>query len=157
MDDFVAKPVRLEDFEAVLHRWGPAPTEHPSATAVPATPEVPDVPLLDQATIGRLRAVQIDAGGGDLVSELAQLFIAEGATRLDQLSSALQASDANALKAHAHSLKGSASTLGALRLSSACKELERSAQEGAFGAAAERFAEIQRLYDETSLALRDAC
>ncbi len=157
MDDFVAKPVRLEDFEAALHRWSPTASDRGPLSPTVAAPAVPELPLLDQVTLGRLRAVQLDAGGADLVSELAQLFISEGQTRLEQLSSALEASDAKALKAHAHSLKGSASTLGALRLSSACKELEKTAQDGAFQDAAERFAEIRRLYDETSSALREAC
>ncbi len=52
------------------------------------------------------------------------------------------ASDPNAVKAAAHTLKSSSAQVGAVRLSALCKELEALGRSGSLGGAAELAEEI---------------
>ena len=85
---------------------------------------------MDQAVVNALRDV-MEGGFADLLDT----FIADSDERLVALNSAQQAT---ALGAVAHSLKGSSSNMGAIRLAHLCGLLEERAQK-------KQLAEIQEL------------
>ncbi|HKQ66810.1 MAG TPA: Hpt domain-containing protein, partial [Methylomirabilota bacterium] len=70
--------------------------------------------------------------GGDrrLLSELVGIFVEDGPKRVQAIRSALTASDVRQVEQVAHSLKGSASILGATQLQSAALALEDAAHDG---------------------------
>jgi HPt (histidine-containing phosphotransfer) domain-containing protein len=70
--------------------------------------------------------------GGDrhLLSELVGIFVDDGPKRLQAIRVALTASDVRQVEQVAHSLKGSASILGATKLQSAALALEDAAHNG---------------------------
>lgn len=76
---------------------------------------------MDQAVVNALRDV-MEGGFADLLDT----FIADSDERLVALNSAQQAT---ALGAVAHSLKGSSSNMGAIRLARLCAELEAGVQK----------------------------
>jgi histidine phosphotransfer protein HptB len=57
--------------------------------------------------------------------ELIELFLKDAQPKLDRMKSALERKDFTTLALAAHSLKGSASNLGARRLSELCATLEK--------------------------------
>src|SRR5207253_3061608 len=77
MDDYVSKPVKLEELQSVLERWhtrAPLP-----AGGSPAVPECGDAEEpVDRRTIATLRELQADTAGGDVVAALVRMFL-EGA------------------------------------------------------------------------------
>ena len=78
---------------------------------------------LDRRVIAELR----DAGassGSDFVIVLIDGFIVEAEEQAALVRDACQRQDANALKGAAHSLKGSAATMGARRLGALCSQME---------------------------------
>jgi HPt (histidine-containing phosphotransfer) domain-containing protein len=70
--------------------------------------------------------------GGDrrLLCELVGIFVDDGPKRLQAIHAALTASDVRQVEQVAHSLKGSASILGATRLQTAALALEDAAHDG---------------------------
>ncbi|MCX8156152.1 MAG: PAS domain S-box protein [Verrucomicrobiae bacterium] len=139
MDDYVEKPVELADLMAALGRAGvqirPAQPPVAAETPAPAGREEEAPPLVDQQALLRLRQLQ-QPGQPDPVVEMIDLFLQDLPRRLQLIGDAVQRQDAAALKAAAHSLKGSARNMGAVRLAALCSELEKLGREGQAGAGA---------------------
>jgi CheY-like chemotaxis protein len=99
MDDFVAKPVRADALAAALERH----IEPPLDTAR----------LLDAV------------GSEELVAQIVELFLAQAAAHVETIGRAIAENDADAVVRTAHTLKGSAATVGAAGVARAAAELER--------------------------------
>ncbi len=126
MDDYVSKPVQIEELAAVLERMAPA-----NGTSAPAVPEaersVED--RLDYTVINGLRALR-EPGQPDPLAELVDLFLIDAPERLHRIQHGWQAGDLKAVQHAAHSLKGSASNLGVQRLAKLAAQLEKEAKAG---------------------------
>ena len=88
----------------------------------------PDLPVLDERVLNELLA----STGDDLtfVRELVETFLAEAPGQMEAMEAAVGADDADALVRPAHTLKSSAATVGATRLSSVARELEMAGRSG---------------------------
>jgi CheY-like chemotaxis protein/HPt (histidine-containing phosphotransfer) domain-containing protein len=125
MDDYVPKPVKAEELEAVLERWvskshvatGQEPGKGPDARQNPT--EGP----LDLNVFAALRELQSE-GEGDILGELVELFFADVPPRLVALREAAEAGDARSVEVIAHTLKGSCANMGAIGMEATCAELE---------------------------------
>ncbi|PYQ61497.1 MAG: hypothetical protein DMF53_15010 [Acidobacteria bacterium] len=122
MDDYLSKPVLLEDLRLVLSRG--------VRTAVPAPPPAAaagsgdgDEESFDPKYIDQLRQLQ-DRSGRELVSPIIDRFLAEAPLRLAELRRALAARDDHNLVFVAHTFKSSCARLGAHRLAEICGDLE---------------------------------
>lgn len=80
---------------------------------------------LDPVVMKELKAVM-----GEEFQTLVQTFVADSVTRLENLARSIDAGDAENLRRTAHSFKGSASNVGAPRLTELCRQLEFSGREG---------------------------
>jgi len=88
--------------------------------------------------------------GGDrlLLSELVGIFVDDGPKRLQAIRAALTSSDVRQIEQVAHSLKGSASILGATRLQTAALALEDAAHDGHTENGPDLVAQIERELDK---------
>ena len=129
MDDFVAKPVGFADLRAALLRAGgqeAAAPSTPSATSAAAPTSFPTetLELVDLDRLDGLRRLG-DLAGKPLLLEVVDSFLAETPRRLRRMREALARADAQELTFVAHSLKGSSSQVGALRVAALSFELEK--------------------------------
>lgn len=144
MDDYVAKPVRREELEAVLAKWvaGPA-ADHAASSASSAGGAPAGEPLDDAELLGRF------AGNREIVAEAAEAFLEDSSRLLGSIRAAMQCGDARALTATAHELKGVALQLAARPLAAAAGTIEQMARSGALGdvgpAVVRLEAELERL------------
>jgi CheY-like chemotaxis protein len=119
MDDYLSKPVLLEDLRAALYRG--------KGTAVPAPPPAfkgnGGKEPFDPKYIDQLRQLQAITGK-ELVSPIIDRFLAEAPRRLADLRRALAARDDLSFVFVAHSFKASGAQLGARRLAEICQDLE---------------------------------
>jgi HPt (histidine-containing phosphotransfer) domain-containing protein len=123
MDGYVSKPIRPAALFAAIHELvGKEPR-----AAEPAAAPVDGAAVLDEA--GLLTLVGGDNG---LLRELAGLFLEDSPLRLAEIESALEGSDRESLERAAHTLKGSAASLGGARTADVALRLEKLAQEGDF-------------------------
>jgi PAS domain S-box-containing protein len=122
MDDYLAKPVRLEQLADALERAardGPAP---PLPRSGPAKPISEELGAIDREMLEELLGEEV--GSSEVLKELVGLFAETMPGLIGALDQAVEEKDAPLVRQHAHSLKGSAATLGAANLAEYCKELE---------------------------------
>jgi two-component system sensor histidine kinase/response regulator len=100
MDDFLAKPVRSDELAAALERHLEPPVVDPDAAR-------------------RLREA---VGSEELAAQIVELFLAQAAAHVETIA---QAQDRGTVERVAHSLKGSAATVGAIGIALEAEALER--------------------------------
>ena len=141
MDDYIAKPVRAEDLEAILQDWVPRETPKPPRT--PAQEAVDGVPTVDWTVLDGLRGIRGE-GELDLLLELTQIFEEDTPARIMALRDALEREDTEALWIGAHGLKGGSGSLGARRMALIAERIEALARAGDLTLAAGKIEGLQR-------------
>ena len=86
------------------------------------------VPVLDKAVVDELRAAT--GGDDDFVRDLVATYLEEGQTHLDGLAAAAETNDSAAIVRPAHTLKSTSASIGAMRLSAICRDIETAGREG---------------------------
>jgi CheY-like chemotaxis protein/HPt (histidine-containing phosphotransfer) domain-containing protein len=115
MNDYLAKPVSPAELAAALGR----------ARAEARAPET-GVAILDTTVLSRLQGLE-DEANPTLMADILGEFLKEAPLRAGGLEKALAAGDRKGLGFLAHSLKGSAGMIGAMRLQATCAQLEETA------------------------------
>ena len=137
MDDYIAKPIRIDELTAALSR---AP--HRSVYPPPA---------VDEAVIGKL-ASSLGEEGRESVAALIETFLDHVPGQIATLSAASKRGETDDVRREAHALKSNAASFGAPRLAELCRELETAAKNGALDGASDlidRIAtELGRVTDE---------
>jgi PAS domain S-box-containing protein len=171
MDDYVPKPVKPQELEAVLERWISDADEtesesEPEVLAVQAgeglaagqdPPDQAD-PLdqdpLDRSVLVGLRELD-EEGEPEILIELIELFSTGVPPQLAALREAVEAGDARSVGRIAHTLKGSSANMGARRMWSVSAQLEGMGGAGELGGAGERiscleeeFGRVRLLFEE---------
>jgi two-component system sensor histidine kinase/response regulator len=131
MDDHLPKPIDPRQLEAVLLRWAPdraarataGPEERVAAAEAALSPADAETGKFPDLDLERLQLVT--EGESALEDELLGIFIESARETLEDLRAALKAGNARLLRSHAHALKGSSQTLGAIALGELAGELER--------------------------------
>ena len=128
MDDYVSKPFKRADLEAVLESWThpdppPKPLESPTPRQVPEgrPPEL----SVDTEMVEALHETM-----GDELSKLFDLFFRQTPERVEAMRQAAAQKDADALTRVSHSLKGSAGLMGAQRLAGLGAKLQALGETG---------------------------
>jgi HPt (histidine-containing phosphotransfer) domain-containing protein len=138
MDDYVSKPVRVEELVAALQR---ALNNMESGSAQASSTASNDA-VIDLKTLDNLRELRME-GEPDPLSELIDLFLADTPGRIAQMRTALESADAHALESAAHSLKGSGANIGARKMASLCASVMQHARKNEFEPAAKLVAEVE--------------
>ena len=149
MDDYLTKPVKVQELDQALKRWIKKdgtpiaarrkiakgtrahvgrPPRVKEITAPRAPRRAQDHPL-DPEIFGQLREAD-RAGGNGFLAGLIDKFMREVPVRLASLRDAAAAADSDTLLKSAHALKGSTGALGALAMAAACREVEELGRSG---------------------------
>ena len=159
MDDYLAKPVKLEELRQALGRFI-APEQAGAADGSRAAPRNPGLPAaddpLDRAMFAQILEADGEAGAGFLAS-LVAAFDHEAPSRMEALRAAMAAGDAAALARAAHGLKGSSAALGGRLLAAACSGMEQLGRSGAIAGAADRLMRIEKELVRLRAALGASC
>ena len=126
MDDFFTKPFDEAQIVGALRRWiGPLERE---AAAQSEAADKPVPATIDTAAITAIRAM--DSKGGDaLLKSVVTKFLATSPALVATIREKFASGDAEAVWRSAHSLKSSASALGAKLLAQHCANIEAGARE----------------------------
>ncbi len=146
MNDYISKPVTLEQLKHSLqkvilrreltssHRSKKMPANVENAPARPSS--------IDTAA---LRA-NLPEGEPDLLAELINLLKQETPKHLQAIREAIRQGDGEQLRKSAHTLKGSALTVGAVQLAELCKQMEARGKEGRLNGAEAGIASLEEEY-----------
>jgi HPt (histidine-containing phosphotransfer) domain-containing protein len=113
-----------------------------------------DVPLLDMTVVSEL----LESTGGDEVflRDLVSTYVDEALGLLGGMRDAVAADDPAAIVRPAHTLKSSSAAVGAMRLSSICRDIEAAGRDGRADGLANGVDEANAAWMETLPALRAA-
>jgi CheY-like chemotaxis protein len=141
MDDYVSKPIRVEELIAALDR---------SAGQMPEPVRGVAADVLDTATLEQLRAA-MGAGFGELLVT----FLEDSQELMATLRRALGRRDVDGFRRAAHSLKSNAASFGATTLASLARDLETLARSGGLDGAEPRIERLGVECERVTRALRE--
>ncbi|AFZ19244.1 response regulator [Allocoleopsis franciscana] len=177
MDDYISKPVRLEELEQVLERWLPPrvkesagvgikqpefPSGHlnmaTSQNSQPLTPNYyhPSSPLTLSPSVAKQakkvpvdleRLSELSRGDTEFLKELLQVFLEDALVYLEELKNALAAGDCTTVARRAHQLKGSSATVAIYQMPEIAAQLERQAEENQLLGASELLTELDEILE----------
>jgi CheY-like chemotaxis protein/HPt (histidine-containing phosphotransfer) domain-containing protein len=141
MDDYLRKPIHLEELAAALRRL---PGREPPGP--PRSARVLDPPALERL----MQTIGDDLG---LLATLIDTFLRDVPRLVDGASQGLQQGQADEVRRAAHTLKSNGATFGAMRLSELSRELEALARSGILEGTADLLARIEGEYESVRIAL----
>jgi PAS domain S-box-containing protein len=164
MDDFISKPIRVEELVAALYHSQAlntatpctqvsepvAPAPAPTATPTPVTDT--SATQLNPAAIKRLREMAGDDEG--FLKEMIGTFLTDAPGLVSQIRTSLEHGDAPTLRRAAHSLKSNSADFGAQALSDMCRELEMKGKAGTLDGAQTLVAAVEQEFERVKLALQ---
>jgi len=120
MDDYLSKPLRLQELGATLAKWL-SPPSAPAAAPSPrrGTPVPGDLPIWDTEVLG-----QLVGNAPGLHQRLLDKFLINAIKLCQAIGFAAQAGQAQQAEFVAHTFKSSARAVGALRLGALCEQIE---------------------------------
>jgi signal transduction histidine kinase/CheY-like chemotaxis protein/HPt (histidine-containing phosphotransfer) domain-containing protein len=117
MNDYITKPIKADELARALERWVPTPAQIDLQN-------VSIQPSLDDEVFQSLKELESCAPG--LSRKVIDAFLEDTPRRLEDIEQALLGHRAEKLSRLAHTLRGSASNLGASAFVQICADLERS-------------------------------
>ncbi len=161
MDDYIAKPVRIEELEAVLQRWIPETYKNtgaettqidrkalhtePGSRSSTSEHEACEAPV-NPETLAALRALG-DEDVPDFLESLLAQFLRDAPVRLQEIRRMVEREEAKPLERAAHGLKGTCSNLGAEPMAGICADLQDIGASGVLLHASEKLAQLEAEFD----------
>jgi CheY-like chemotaxis protein len=128
MHDYIAKPVRPEDFRRIVEKWGTPPaisTTQPGGALRAAGGNSTG----EEAPVDLNRLREFSDGDMEGLREMATLYLTQTAQQLELIEAAVQTGSAEEVRRLAHSSLGASAACGIRRLPSILRELERQGME----------------------------
>ncbi len=158
VDDYLSKPVFVDELEASLRRvlTGSVEVANLSASALQAGPTASSLPnrVLDFSIVEELSKIQ-GSGDADLFSELADQFLQQMPAWLRELESAARDSNTQQVRRQAHRLLGLCRQIGAERMAALCARLEQLRDEAEETELLEEVSRLQLEFEAAHRALDD--
>ena len=144
MDDYMSKPLRLATVTTLIERYREPPVHAPAAIrlVIPGPGEA----VFDQSPLREI-------GDPETEQLLATMFLEQARERLPQIADAIATDDPERLRELAHGLKGSAATVGAVRIRDLCQTLCTMAADRAIAGAENILAQVAAALEATAAAL----
>ena len=157
VDDFLSKPVFIEDIAASLQRvmYRSGRDKNPARAGISnGNRQSSGAHVIDKAMIDELRKIQ-GKGDGDLFSELADQFLNRMPGWIRQLETAARDHDSERVRRQAHRLLGLCRQIGAERMAVLCDRLEHLGEEAAVETMESEVARLQREFETVYRELDD--
>lgn len=146
MDDYMSKPINLSVLKTIVLKWllNEAGDEVVSEKKGPKKPVPPPLSLWDES-----EALSRMEGNSALLGKIITSFLLDSKTMLTALKTAIEEGNLGDSQLHAHSIKGSAGNVGALKLQSVAKELETAAHDKELATLIEKFPQCEQVLSDT--------
>ncbi|MEW6353403.1 MAG: response regulator [Pseudomonadota bacterium] len=154
MNDYLPKPVSIEQLKTTLVRWLSRSKAHKETVVEHVAPNGNGAAPVDYRVLEGLRELQTE-GAPDVVTELIDIYLDDSPLLLQSLQAAVAQNDTRGLRRAAHSLKSVSGNLGAKRLSALSKELEEMGRLDDLRGAEKKLAQLLHEYDAVKHALED--
>jgi len=142
-DDYISKPVYLNELQMVLVRAGHVRKNQNGGPRPPT-----DDAKLNQVYLQSLLSLP---DGKSLI----EAYLEESPNMLEQLGRAIQNTNARELKDAAHALKGSSLYVGAEEVAELAKTLEHAGRANNLAGIAQVFSDLERAYSKAAVVLNN--
>jgi CheY-like chemotaxis protein/HPt (histidine-containing phosphotransfer) domain-containing protein len=163
MDDYVSKPIRVQELIAALERAAMNRTAHHAkheGVGGETAGSNPDEELNEEAVFGldpvALQNLSELVGNDEaFLVELIGTYLEDAPAMIDEMDRAIEDGDAPALRMAAHTLKSNSADFGAMTLSNLAKELEYMGREESLDGAADLMPQVREAFEKSEVILRD--
>ncbi|MBI5031465.1 MAG: response regulator [Chloroflexi bacterium] len=124
MDDYISKPIQIQELQAALERGGTRKAMPSDSSDQSSEPKV-----IDWSVIDNLRCLQ-EEGQPDFVEEMIDLYLNSTPSLLETIQHTIAQGDLIELQRAAHTLKGNSNSVGAHQVGYLSKELEKMGRSG---------------------------
>jgi two-component system sensor histidine kinase/response regulator len=162
MDDYVSKPIKVEDLVEMLRKWvkpasdASSTVEDEASSPASATGQGAAPSVLDAQAFQALRALYGDEGSTALL-HLIDIFIRDASTHVATMHGAVDSGDAKALERAAHSLISSSATIGARGMAELCRILQTMGGSGLIAGASPLVERLSVEFNRVQQAISEAC
>ncbi len=127
MDDYLSKPLRMQELGNMLGKWLPVEHDLQSRKEIKIQPDEPSttVAIWDAGTLGQLVGNNLG-----MHRRLLNNFLQKAISQVSAIEAAAQAGQMNDGANMAHTLKSAARTVGALALGELCQQIETAGRLG---------------------------
>jgi len=158
MDDFLAKPVRLEELSTMITKWLPYRTakelaKYPVTAKKSRKDSNPLPPCIDERILQNLKDLGGDEDPEFFITVVDQ-FLTDLPRHLESIRQAVDEQDPDALIKAAHTCKGSCQSIGAISLAEVSQTLELVGRDGTMEGVAEKFEQWLKEKERTTHALQ---
>jgi HPt (histidine-containing phosphotransfer) domain-containing protein len=154
MDDYLAKPVRLEDVRTLIEKWAPSFSAKSGSPVPPVTATQPQQAATSVPPVDLERLKEFTENNPDSLRELINLYMDQTGQQFEELKMAVEERAPAKIRQLAHSCAGASATCGMVRLVPILRELERQGAQNAlenpdklFDRATAELLEIQRFLE----------
>jgi two-component system sensor histidine kinase/response regulator len=149
MDDYLSKPVLIEDIDRSLRKWGLRPERQEESMVQ----EVPNAGIfIDPYLLARLRQLERETDT-EFLLDLIEMYLVDAPRQKTRMLEAWNQGDAHAFHVAAHTLKGSSLNLGARDLGNVCKSLEEVGRSGNLGDAHDLLGRYDEEFEKLTIML----
>ncbi|MFQ5627218.1 MAG: response regulator [bacterium] len=163
MDDYISKPVKIDELIAALRRCRPIEQNQASepgggsampedAAEVATSAGTDHARAIDPEVLEKFIAM-VGEGGSEVARDVVKSFLADAPEHLTLLREAVASEDLKTAHRAAHTMKSSSANVGALTLSNYCKEIENNFKLGTPEKVDEKIAVIEREFGRAQKAL----
>jgi signal transduction histidine kinase/HPt (histidine-containing phosphotransfer) domain-containing protein len=128
MDDYLAKPIRPKDIRNMIEKWCTTENTAGKINSTPATKFETAAGAEPPVDMSRLN--DLTDGDATALRELVEMYHAQTAKQLKQMTEAVLHNDTAEVRRVAHSCAGASATLGMVRLVPMLRELEKQGASG---------------------------
>ena len=127
LDDFISKPIRMEELQSMIQNWGEIIK---NGNALQPKPEMFIVreSAVNESELHFIKDIQSESDAS-FFGELLEVYMSELPKMIKQINTANENGDHKTLYFYSHKLKGSSMTLGINSIAKACEELESLAKD----------------------------
>jgi two-component system, sensor histidine kinase and response regulator len=165
MDDYISKPIRVRELQAVLYRWksgdrNPDASGPASAELVAALSNEPDEHSLPVNIEEEGAPVDIEGliemnGGPEGLEELIDLYLEQSNQLIEELDVAIRAGSARTLEQYAHKFFGASANCRMTAILRPLRELENMGCTGLLTRAEQSYADVRRQFTRIKEFLAD--
>jgi len=147
MNDYLPKPLSMENLQAALRRFVEA-----SATPPARAPGIQEQTVA--SALEREEALRRFADDVELYQEAADDYLRSSPGKLEAIEQALRGGDCEEAMLHAHSMKGNSATLGAILCAETAEDLETACRDKAMDRAWSLLATLRQRFSEVAALLQ---
>jgi CheY-like chemotaxis protein len=145
MDDYISKPIRLEEITRVIKEWGGEIISHDMTEEN----NMPEMEIMDWTIVDSIRDLDDGDEAGTLLVELVSTFITESDENLENLKKLIGTKTYEEVIMLSHKMKGSSANLGAKGFSELCAEIEKKTKNNDMNGLLEILNDLQNSYEQT--------